>query len=739
MTIRKRKWPSLPIGCAVTALWLGANVLASQGRQAGTVELSPLPLDRAQAVPSLAVLGLNGSVLSAELLAFEGGYDPLDWSGVLQAVTLKPDGTRDRQIWDAGAMLTHALLTPPDRRIILTASANATGTVTGMAFEASSSFDASEMAGLMPPESDNADNGTLADRVNYLRGQRADEQAGILRKRSSLLGAIIHAQAIYVTHPAGIYADSWPIKRNGVAVAAPEMAPSAQSYTQFVEDNAGRAPVLYQATNDGMLHAFNATPIDCDASSSTSSCRPPANGGKERWAYVPRAVYANLGNLTRAKDFQFQPTVDATPVVRDIFFSEQGQHEWHTLLAGGLRLGGRGVYALDITHPDTVSEVFPGRTVLWEFDADAPPGISSAGDSYNPADLGYTYGQPAIARLANGRWAVLMPSGYFPDCSQPDQPSHCERAAAHAPADSSALFVLDAQTGEVIRELKTSSAINGAAGYGLTTPVLGDYNNDQIDDVAFAGDLAGNLWRFDLSAPNPMDWKITLAYRPPVPFAQPITIMPRLFPDPATHRFIIVFGTGKYLGDGDRSTAIPVQSVYGIRDRVDRGGNPITLTRDNLQAQTLTQTVDADATLRNLAANAVPSTAGGWYVDLNVMAGERVVATPTALFNTGSVLITTLIPGNDPETMPQGAIMAIDAATGGPGNIVSFGGVSYAGGMVSQSRTTGTLPVAAAIGGGRLMLPGIGLKSRADNPDKPLQLASPLWRRRSWYALNPDY
>jgi type IV pilus assembly protein PilY1 len=171
---------------------------------------------------------------------------------------------------------------------------------------------------------------------------------------------------------------------------------------------------------------------------------------------VPRAVYAQLGSLTSAVDFRFQPTVDATPVTRDVFFSQHGKHEWHTLLAGGVRLGGRGVYALDITEP-TASEMFPARTVLWEFDADAPAGVSSAGISYDPADLGYTYGQPAMARLANGRWAVLIPGGYFPDCRQRAKPLHCKVAAAQAPADYSALFVLDAQTGEVISELKPVS------------------------------------------------------------------------------------------------------------------------------------------------------------------------------------------------------------------------------------------------------------------------------------------
>jgi Tfp pilus tip-associated adhesin PilY1 len=717
---------------ACFATWIAVNAHASESSLPGTVALSPLPLDHPQAAPSLAVLGLSGSVLTTGLLAFQGGYNPVDGSGALQAVTLDTNGMPADVLWNAGSILTDAAVTPPGGRTLLTASADSTGSVTGMAFERDKAFDAFETKGLLSPEPRNLDDDTLATRVDYLRGVRTEEWAGVMRKRSTLLGAIINSQAVYVSYPTGHYLDVWPTSIKGVSVSAPEMESGAETYEQFVDDHADRAPVLYVGANDGMLHAFNAPVPHCDGS---NHCKAGANAGKELWAYVPRAVYPHLGHLTSATDFRFQPTVDATPVLRDVFFSRHGKHEWHTLLAGGLRLGGRGVYALDITQPNA-SEVFPKRTVLWEFDADAPTGISSAGTAYNPADLGYTYGQPAIARLANGRWAVLIPGGYFPDCTQADKPVHCEETAAQAPTQDSALFVLDAQTGEVISELKTPADLEGIASYGLTTPVLGDYRNDQIDDVAFAGDLAGNLWRFDLSSPNPAGWVVTLAYKPAVQGAQPITVMPRLFPDPSTNRFIVVFGTGKYLAEADSTADIPVQSVYGIRDEADGSGRPVTVTRDSLQAQTLSQTTVADTSLRSLTSNAVPLKAGGWYFDLNVVAGERVVATPTALFNTSTVLISTLIPGGD---RPQGAVIAIDAATGSPGNAVSFGGASYAGAMVDTPHPVGTLPTASSVGGGKLILPGMNLKGGNGDLKRPLSFDSPLWRRRSWSLLTPDY
>ena len=719
--------------CAV--LWAATQVC--HAGVAGTVELSPVPLDRSREL-SPVVLGLSGGVLGMGMMAFMGGYRSSDGSGTLTAMLVNADGSLGDKVWDAGAGLSDPQRTPPAGRTLLSARRDATGEILGMAFESASPFDSEQQRGLLLP-SPTSQGDSLEARVDYLRGVRTLEGSDGLRPRGSVLGGIVHAQALYVGYPASHYADAWPWRIHGVGVSAPELAQGAQSHAQFVAQNADRAPMLYVPANDGMLHAFDAPVPTCHKQDGEGRCISYALGrraGQERWAYVPRAAYGNLGPLTQARGFPFPPSVDATPITGDVFFSQRGRHEWHTLLVGGLRLGGRGVYALDITQPDEISETYPERTVLWEFDAAAPAGVSETGEPYTPADLGYTYGQAAIARLANGRWAVLVPGGYFADCSKPDRPARCELAST--PPGYSPLFVLDAQTGAVMAELKTPS-VDGVSSYGLTTPVLGDDDNDQVDDVAFAGDLAGNLWRFDLSAPNPASWRVTLAYRPRVQGAQPITVMPRLFPDPATNRFMVVFGTGKYLGDGDKHDT-GLQAIYGIRDRVDAQGRPLGADDASLQPQILREETVTDATgnsasLRSLSAKPLPRAAGGWRIDLDVAAGERVVATPAALFDANTVLVSTLLPGGD---TPGGAIMAIDAATGGPRSIVRFAGGAYAGGRVEHVPATGVLPMAALLGGGKRVLPGIRLKTSRRPLDMPLSVDAPLWRRRSWSLLTPD-
>jgi type IV pilus assembly protein PilY1 len=449
------------------------------------------------------------------------------------------------------------------------------------------------------------------------------------------------------------------------------------------------------------------------------------------------------------------PTVDGIPVTRDVFFASDTttpvstSKGWHTILVGALRLGGRGIYALDITDPTAMST----SKVLWEFNADQPVqgtwsdgSISNPGG--NPANLGYTFGQPNIGRLADGRWVVLVPGGYFPDCSKaPFTASNCAYPAA-ASNKYSSLFILDAQTGKLIREMRTPdpAVVTGAvASHGLSTPVLGDYNDDQIDDVAFAGDLDGNLWRFDLSESDPNDWSVTLAYQPETAGAQPITSMPRLFADPATNKFIVVFGTGKYLGVSDNtSDSAETQAVYGIRDL----GTTVTI--DDLVQQTLSEKLaeDGKTLARGLTNYAVPADKGGWYFNLgpsDSSAGERVVVTPGALFDTGRAIIQTLIPGtNDPcSASIQGAIMVVDAATGGSGGglsgptVAGWGGsgagdTSTVGGRVNNPRTSGSVPVVTTVGGGTVLIPGLKL-----NGGGVLDINDAVWRRRSWREVNP--
>jgi type IV pilus assembly protein PilY1 len=407
------------------------------------------------------------------------------------------------------------------------------------------------------------------------------------------------------------------------------------------------------------------------------------------------------------------------------------------------------VYALDITEPTasqsgTSGKVMgPADKVLWEFNS----AMAATGDA-EPANLGYTYGRPNIGRLANGKWVVLVPGGYFPSGST-------ESAVGNT---FSSLFVLDARTGTLLRELRTPTSVTGINGdiesYGLTTPVMGDYNSDQVDDVAFAGDLMGQMWRFDFTSSDPAGWRVDLFYRPQNPGYQPVTVMPRLFPDPVGGGFIVLFGTGKYLGGKDNviDDNTRMQSIYGLRDTGVAG--QATVLGGSNATPLVKQTMVEMLGVRGLTMNPVPARteAGvairGWYIDLNLdgAKGERVVVDASAVFSTNQAVLTTLIPQNndpcDPE--PRGALLVLDAATGQAnlgGNIGAIAGwpdgYAQAGLRVKNPPTGGFLPITSVMGGGVAYIPGMTSDASVEggNGGTP-SFGIPLWRRRSWRSLN---
>ena len=715
---------------------------------------------------------VNSSILNNGSFAYSVGYNSAGWPGYLykQAINPYPPGDPRNPLnlpigapsgpilWDAGCFLTGGACTktgspnvgPPTpsyaSRVIFT-SIGSPGALSGAPFEWGS-LGATEQSSLnLDPTTTWPDqvttqiiNGGVANgtsdglgsvRMDYLRGRRTNEtiatSTGItFRQRLSVLGAIINSQAVYEGAPSGGFSDIYP-------VGSPEQiaAGAGNSYERFVTSHLTRTPTLYVGANDGMMHAFN------------------AGTGAEMWAYVPNPLYANgqLGQLTNAANALI-PTVDDSPLTQDVFINGS----WHTILVGGLRLGGRGIYALDVTNPDASTEGVAATKFMWEF--------SSGQD----ADLGYSYASTNIARLHNGKWVVLVTSGYFPKClPSASATSSCfnnghdgtdlAAGATSRAAGPTYLWVLDAANGSQIAKIPTRNATS----YGLGTPGVVDFNLDQIDDVVTVGDLAGNLWRFDLSDTTPANWTngvdvMFQSYDNTSACStsntrgigcEPITVMPVAFPDTSgVGSVIYVFGSGQYLGASDNnvSSSFPTQNFFGVRDYGTHfsgsdGGAAYPFHEANLTANTLTQT----GSLRYLAPGTPPSFSRGWRIPLNVsgVLGERDVATAFPVYSTGVAVLTSLIPGqNQDPCQPgrSGAVMAVDANTG-VGPVLPSGAPSTGnavGGLVSNPPTVGGITALSSIGGGSIVLPGLN-----DSGGSPLILNGyvPFWRRSSWNEL----
>jgi hypothetical protein len=408
-----------------------------------------------------------------------------------------------------------------------------------------------------------------SDIFDYIRGDRSNEApAGAFRARYSLLGDIIHSNPVYVGPPA--------------------RAISSDGYAAWAElpDNADRAERVYVGANDGMLHVFDAA------------------NGNEVWAYVPSTILAGLNSIGD-RPYPHLYSLDGNLTAQDVYF--ESDDSWQTVLVGGLGAGGKAWYALDITDENLSSQDASSGAndkILWEI-------VANNNDALGRT-IGHSYGQPVITKLNDDRWYAVVGNGY------------------NSINGIAVLLAIDVETGTVKR-LSTSSGSAGSPN-GLSAPSLVDTNRDGLADIAFAGDIDGHLWKFDISAADSDEWG--LAYSEPLhpgTPTQPIIQAPEVTLHPA-YGLIVYFGTGRLFTAEDMDNVLP-QALYGIWDQ-GAASTPPDAASQRLFAQTLSgdktyisgditetvQTFNPDPGIINWAEK------HGWKVELPV--GFHVLTAP---------------------------------------------------------------------------------------------------------------
>ena len=470
--------------------------------------------------------------------------------------------------------------------------------------------------------------------VNYLRGRQGlenrDSNAAadrIFRFREATLGDITESQPAYVAKPIYRYTDP--------------------DYSAFKTANATRAGAIYVGANDGMLHAIN------------------ASDGQELWAFVPTPVISKMWKLAD-EDYATNHVnfVNGDPAVSDICISgcAGAGAVWRTVVVGGLSGGGRGYYALDITDPGA-------PVLLWEFTAQ------------NDANLGYTFGTPVITKLNDGRWVVLLTSGYNNGTKDSDGVTD-----NYPVGDGQGyLYVLDANTGAVIQTISTGQGSAATpSGLAAISSFADDPMKNNLTTYVYGGDLLGNLWRFDInSAVAPLNLATLVG---PSGLPQPITTAPEL--GVINKKRVLFVGTGKYLEVADLSNT-EVQSLYAIKD--DDLSTSLGNARPGLVPQIIT---GAGTTRKVVSAAAVNfSTERGWLVDFPDP-GERMNIDP-GLVN-GVLLAPTIVPGS---------------TSCSPGGYGWFNYFDY--------KTGGALPLSAGVVSQYLAAPAVGFNIVYDVKSKP--------------------
>ena len=569
-------------------------------------------------------------------------------------------------------------------------------------------------------------------RLHYLRGERANEintlGVGLFRARDGVLGDIVDSSPTWVGPPTTHYAAVWS-DRLVPADPTPENT-GTQTFAQYVTAEQSRLNVVYAGANDGFLHGFESGSYDATGNYVSSGATP--NDGAEVLAYMPGAVLNTIHNAIdgtmdySGPQYSHNFYVDATPDSDDLFYNGA----WHTWLVGGLGQGGPAIYALDITDPQDPSgqhsfaEANAANIVMGEW---SNTSIACQNDSTAPVpcknNLGNTYGTPIIRRLHDGKWAIIFGNGF-----------------ASTSGDAGVFIMLLDAAGHT-QASNTYYLSTGKAGTndGIAYVSSADLDGDHITDFLYAGDLLGNVWRFDLTSATEGNWTVSSTPLFSAPAGQPITTKVQVISVPqgsGLPRVMVDFGTGQKFPPTNLNPAYyqpGVQYLYGIWDwnfaswnsisgtkYLSQGSGPHPLTMGNLQTQVLTQTGSAAT---NNASLTVTSNAVCWNGTSTCTSGGNnqygfAVALPNAqeqlIFNPltyqNALIVNTTIPAvNSPSSCTvlhdTGDTIAISLSTGGSlgtsnGFFLNSTTTNAAG---SQTNGTGT-PFIAQAGGNTFVL-----------------------------------
>ena len=579
-----------------------------------------------------SAIAINSTVLKTTSRIFQASFNSADWTGELTAFSLNADGTINAEVWTATKNLP-TVNSFTDRDHIFT-SVSTGGiefvdtpvnalleTAVGTLLVGGTTYSASEL-------------------IQYIRGDQSNELVATdpLREREEILGDIVSSSPISI----GDQDLGYDLLDGDEGTSyGTFLVDKKEIFTVGAGTTGDPQTAVYVGANDGMFHAFH------DSTTTNTD-------GNELFAYIPSSLLGKLKDLADpAYGHKFY--VNGGHSVGDACIGS-GTCTWKSILVGTLGEGGRTVFALDVTDPFN----FTAADVLWEYNFDdARPGTAKSGE------MGFIKGPPQVVRLNNGKWGVVFGNGYNSD------------------SETARLFILDAEDGTEIAVIDTNIG-DSSNENGLATPLIVDTDGDRIADTIYAGDLFGNLFKFDISDGTASNWGSAFSKKvkgkdviEPLYLAldgngdpQPITTRPTIVNNPEGG-FNIIFGTGKYIETSDTVVGSPyqIQTMYSIWD----DGAAVT-DRTDLIEQKITEEILFPGTtilVRVISTNDVDYTGGspdkGWFMDALLTGatptGERIIADPLARF--GRAIFTTFIPPDSPcEPGGESVLMEIDALSG---------------------------------------------------------------------------
>ena len=463
---------------------------------------------------------------------------------------------------------------------------------------------------------------------NSISAYTLDNSDAVISYSTSLL------EEFYLCKPLGDIINSTPI-----IVEDPAFYYSFNDYGDFRDLRRGREKLVYIGANDGALHAFGLA------------------DGVEKWRFYPKSLHSDLNPLlvdtsedlcfssrTPSGEYCHKYFVDGSPVAADVFDGT----EWSTILVTGLGHGGSSYFTLDISGGGAFGSGDDAVSYLWEF---------------TDSELGFATSEPAISRVYDDSsattWAVFFGSGYSVSAMSTKE---AYLFGLHV-LDKSPLW--EDSSGNSISKVKmaTGTLLNDA----LSSPLVVNFDDDDIDDHIYAGNLYGSMYRvvhigatqtptisklFDFgqsSHVNPLRSKAAFAY------------------DETDENVWIYFGSGKYEDTADKTTTTQ-QYFLGLKDNdtlslssettgdatyfwnasANTIGTPSEAIKEiTARKITVTHSDSTQSSYRTL--DGCTDTDGSWLIKLNAETGmngsERVISEP--MVAGGIVFFTTFIPDVD--------------------------------------------------------------------------------------------
>ncbi|MDM0054911.1 pilus assembly protein [Variovorax fucosicus] len=425
--------------------------------------------------------------------------------------------------------------------------------------------------------------------INYLRGDRTNEAAGLqfrVRNATSVMGGVINSNPWLQDRPSANY-----------------FGANFPDYGTFKTAQKQRDKLIWVGAADGMLHGF------------TSDTLTPV------MSYVPRPLVSRLKDVANATVTDVNAYMDGSPFTGDVMLSTAGT-SWKSYLFSSLGRGGKGIFALDVTADtdstsNRLSEGNAASIFKWQF--------TSADD----ADLGYVLSEGGIhpitnqasqiAKMPNGKFAVLFGNGYGSTATNTNGKAVLYILFVNGPGTTGVWT-----EGTHYRKL----VVDTGTGNGLMQPTWIDTNDDGIADTIYAGDLKGQMWKFDVSSTDPAAWSVAYGGVPlyaakdgaTVPAALPITAAPAVRFHPQGGQ-VVVFGTGKSVLSGDFPDVSRSQRVFGIWDKPYAAASALPTGLSELQQRSWSFDSTTGAIVQTNTTAINWATKKGWYLDIPLSSG----------------------------------------------------------------------------------------------------------------------